>query len=127
MSNVALKFGVVVAVLGMAGCARTTYVMVPTPPAPPVGALLQACTDHAAKAQRNAFGTDFRGLQFNTAQAVIASPMQPVGTQDVAAVYDGEGVWFGQPQGAMGEWRKVRYHCMLNPAGQVVYSFVRGY
>ena len=127
MNTVALKFGVVVAVLGMAGCARTTYVMVPTPPSPPAGALLQACTDHAAKAQRGAFGHEFRGLQFNTAQAVLAAPLQPVGTQPVGAVYDGEGVWFGQPQGAMGVWRKVRYHCMLNPAGQVVYSFVRGY
>lgn len=125
MTRKVLQLALFLPVLAAAGCAQTRYVMVPTPPNPPAGELLQACTDHAAKAQRNAFGSDFRGLQLNTAQAILAAPSQPIGAQDVAAVYDGEGVWFGQPKGTMGEWRKVRYHCMLNPAGQVVYSFVR--
>jgi len=108
-----------------AGCTTTRYMNVATPPAPPAGKPLQACTTHAAKAQRAAFGNEFRGLQLDALQAVLVAPSLPVGAQPVAAAYDGEGTWFGQPQGTMGEWRKVRYHCLLNPAGQVVYSFVR--
>ena len=106
-------------------CTQTRYVAVPVPSAPPGGKVLQACTDHAARSQRAAFGDEFRALQLNSQNAVLAAPEQPVGSQSVAAAYDGEGVWFGRPQATMGEWRKVHYHCLLNPAGQVVYSFVR--
>ena len=109
----------------MTACTQTRYVAVPVAPPPPGGKLLQACADHAAASQRAAFGDEFRALQLNTQNAVLAAPEQPVGNQTVAAAYDGESLWFGRPQGTMGEWRKVRYHCLLNPAGQVVYSFVR--
>jgi hypothetical protein len=87
--------------------------------------MLQACADHAASAQRSTFGSEFRGLQLDTRNAVLTSPAETVGNQAVAAAYDGQGTWFGQPQGALGEWRKVRYHCLISPAGQVVYSFIR--
>lgn len=106
-------------------CTQIRSVAVPVSAPPPGGKLLQACADHAAASQRAAFGDEFRALQLNTQNAVLAAPGQPVGNQKVAAAYDGEGLWFGRPQGTMGEWRKVRYHCLLNPAGQVVYSFVR--
>jgi hypothetical protein len=109
----------------LGGCVQTRYVALPTPPAPPAGRMLQACADHAASAQRGTFGGDFRALQLDTRNAVLASPAETVGNQPVAAAYDGTGTWFGQPQGALGEWRKVRYHCLISPAGQVVYSFIR--
>jgi hypothetical protein len=111
--------------LGLAGCTQTRYVNIPVAPPPPGGPVLQACADHAAGSQRTAFGDEFRGLQLNTQNAILAAPTQTVGNQAVAAVMDGEGLWFGRPHGTMGEWRKVRYHCLLNPAGQVVYSFIR--
>ena len=109
----------------LSGCAQTRYVAVPVAPAPPGGPILDACTSHAAHAQRAAFGDEFRGLQLNTTHAVLAETTAPVGNQPVAAAFDGEGVWFGRPHGTQGEWRKVRYHCLFSPAGQVVYSFVR--
>jgi hypothetical protein len=108
-----------------AGCTHTQYVpvMVPTPlRATPQ---LQACVDHAAQAQRTTFGEAFRGLQFDTAQMVATAPQNPVGQQKVGLVFDGNGTWWGRPQGTQGEWRRVRFHCLFNPAGQVVYSFVR--
>ncbi len=123
------SIGTMAMALWLAGCTHphplTRLVEVPLPPPPPGGALLDACANHAAHAQRMSFGQEFRGLQLDTYQAVLTSPAQPVGSQQVAAVYDGEGTWFGRPQGTQGEWRKVHYHCLLNPAGQVVYSFIR--
>ena len=122
MTKYLIGFGVAAAV---SGCVQTRYVAVPVDMPPPGGRVLQACTDHAATAQRKAFGNEFRGLQLDTLQAVLAAPETPVGNQPVAVAYDGEGTWFGQPHGTLGEWRKVRYHCLVSPAGQVVYSFIR--
>ncbi len=113
-------------VLGALGaCSQTRYVAIPVAPPPPGGALLQACTDHAARSQRATLGDTFRSLQLNTYNAVLTAPRHNIGSQPVAAVYDGEGLWFGMPHGTLGEWRAVRYHCLLNPAGQVVYTFIR--
>lgn len=120
-----LKTAFFASIFVLTGCTQTHYVATPVAPPPPGGPVLQACTQHAARAQRAAFGEEFRGLQLDTMHAVLAAPQQPVGSQPVAAAFDGTGTWFGRPQGTMGEWRKVRYHCLVSPAGQVVYSFVR--
>jgi hypothetical protein len=110
----------------LGACAQPTrYVAVPVPTSAPATPVLQACADHAASAQRQAFGERFRGLQFDSAQLVLASPAGKVGSQQVGAVYDGNGQWYGRQPGTMGEWRAIRFHCMVSPVGNVVYSFVR--
>lgn len=109
----------------LGGCTQTRYVAVPVPQDAPATPVLQACADHAAAAQRQAFGERFRALQFDSAQLVLASPMRKVGSQEVGAVYDGNGQWYGRQPGTMGEWRAIRFHCMVSPVGNVVYSFVR--
>ena len=109
----------------LGGCTQTRYVAVPVPPSAPATPVLQACADHAAVAQRDAFGDTFRALQFDSANLVLASPLNKVGSQPVGAVYDGDGQWYGRQYGTMGEWRKIRFHCMVSPVGNVVYSFVR--
>lgn len=109
----------------LGGCVETRYVAVPVPQSAPATPVLQACADHAANAQRDAFGDKFRALQFDSADLVLASPSQKVGSQTIGAVYDGNGQWYGRPAGTMGEWRAVRFHCMVSPVGNVVYSFVR--
>lgn len=108
-----------------AACAQVKYVAVPVNPPLPKTPVLQACADHAANAQRQTFGNTFTGLQFDTANLVLAKPHGAVGSQQVGAVYDGDGQWFGRPYGTMGEWRRIRFHCMISPVGEVVYSFVR--
>jgi len=121
---VMIMLGVLALLLG--ACAQPVkYIAVPTVTDAPATPVLQACAEHAARAQRQAFGESFRALQFNRAGLVLASPMNKVGSQDVGAVYDGDGVWYGRPAGSMGEWRSVRFHCMVSPMGNVVYSFVR--
>ncbi|RYG59159.1 MAG: hypothetical protein EON60_11255 [Alphaproteobacteria bacterium] len=109
----------------LGGCTQTRYVAVPVPQSAPATPVLQACADHAAAAQRQAFGERFRGLQFDSGQLVLASPANKVGSQEVGAVYDGNGQWYGRQPGTMGEWRAIRFHCMVSPVGNVVYSFVR--
>lgn len=109
----------------LGGCTQTRYVAVPVAPSAPATPVLQACADHAAAAQRTAFGDSFKALQFDSANLVLASPQNKVGSQTIGAVYDGNGQWFGRPAGTMGEWRAVRFHCMVSPVGNVVYSFVR--
>lgn len=113
------------AALAAAGCTETKYVDVPVMPVLPKTPVLDACAEHAATAQRSEFGDSFRGLRLDTKDLILTAPAVPVGTQPVGAVYDGRGVWYGQPWGTMGEWRRVRFHCLVNPKGQVVYSFVR--
>lgn len=115
----AIGFVGILAVLG--GCTSTQYVSVPAVPAMDASPQLQACAVHASGAQKAAFGDDFNGLQLNTQGLIVTAPKLPVGKQQVSAIYDGEGQWFG-----VREYRKVRFHCMISPAGQVVYSFVRG-
>lgn len=109
----------------LGGCSETRYVAVPVPQVAPRTPLLQACANHAAMAQRDAFGDDFRALQFDSANLVLTAPAGKVGSQAVGAVYDGDGQWFGRPHGSMGEWRAVRFHCMVSPKGNVLYSFLR--
>lgn len=112
---------VLLGVLALYGCTETRYVEVPVKPELLAGPELKACEAHASKAQKDVFGSDFSMLQFSTRGMVLTAPTEAVGKQRISAVYDGEGEWFG-PR----EWRKVRFHCMISPAGQVVYSFVRG-
>jgi hypothetical protein len=109
----------------LGGCTETRYVAVPVPQVAPATPVLQACADHAARAQRDAFGDSFRALQFDSANLVLATPHNKVGSQPVGAIYDGDGQWYGRPAGTMAEWRAVRFHCMVSPVGNVVYSFVR--
>ena len=123
---VMLAVALVATLLG--GCTeRVRYVAVPTLPPAPVTPVLHQCAEHAARAQKQAFGDTFRGLQFDRAGLVLAMPTTRVGRQEVGAVYDGEGQWYGRPDGTRGEWRSVRFHCMVSPLGNVVYSFVRAY
>lgn len=109
----------------LGGCTETRYVAVPVPQTAPATPVLQACADHAAVAQREAFGDSFRALQFDASNLVLAAPNEKVGSQEVGAVYDGDGQWFGKPYGTMGEWRAVRFHCLVSPKGNVLYSFLR--
>lgn len=109
----------------LGGCTETGYVAVPVAQMAPATPVLQACADHAAAAQRDAFGDKFRALQFDSANLVLAAPGNKVGSQQVGAVYDGDGQWYGRPAGTMAEWRAIRFHCMVSPVGNVVYSFVR--
>ena len=126
--KVALSAAVVAVALGACATQQDVhYVAVPTPQPAPVTPALQACAQHAARGQREAFGNTFTGLQFDTAGLVLTAPEGKVGKQAVGAVYDGDGQWFGRPYGRVSEWRRIRFHCMLSPAGKVVYSFVRSY
>lgn len=120
-----LMFMVLAALAG--GCTQVKYVAVPVAPPLPKTPVLQACAEHAADAQRATFGAAFSGLQFDTANLILTKPHGAVGSQPVEAVYDGDGQWFGRPYGTMGAWRKIRFHCMISPVGEVVYSFVRQY
>jgi hypothetical protein len=122
-----MRYGVMAAVaaLAVSGCTEVRYVGVPVVPTPVKTPYLQACADHAANAQRAAFGDVFTSLQFDSANLLLTSPDGKVGNQEVGAVYDGDGAWYGRPMGTNGEWRRVRFHCMVSTAGQVVYSFVR--
>lgn len=126
MAGGLVVMGLLAAAAALLGaCTETRYVAVPVPQSAPATPVLQACADHAAAAQRKAFGERFRALQFDSAQLVLASPMNKVGSQEVGAVYDGNGQWYGRQPGTMGEWRAIRFHCMVSPVGNVVYSFVR--
>lgn len=126
MAGGLVVMGLLAAAAALLGaCTQTRYVAVPVPQSAPATPVLQACADHAAAAQRQAFGERFRGLQFDSAQLVLASPANKVGRQEVGAVYDGNGQWYGRQPGTMGEWRAIRFHCMVSPVGNVVYSFVR--
>ena len=80
---------------------------------------LQACADHAASAQASV-ADDFRVLRFDTERLIALPVRETVGSQQIAGVYDGQGARYGSK-----EYRLVRFHCLQNPAGQVVYSFVR--
>lgn len=115
----------VVGMLG--GCAgqQVKYVAVPSVPDAPATPVLAQCANHAARAQREAFGEAFRALQFNASGLVLTTPRQAVGNQQIGAIYDGNGLWYGRPAGTMGEQRAVRFHCMVSPMGNVVYSFIR--
>jgi hypothetical protein len=117
-------------VLMVTACTETRYVGVPMPDyavvTPAMTPVLQACADHAANAQKAAFGDSFKALQLDTDNLVVAKASGNVGKQPVGAIFDGEGQWYGRPTGTMGEWRRVKFHCMVSPVGNVVYSFVRG-
>jgi len=114
----------------LAACAGTQtvhYVAIPTPAPAPDSPQLHACAAHAARGQRAAFGDSFTGLKLDSAGMVLTASDGPVGTQAIGAVYDGDGEWLGRPYGRVSEWRRIRFHCMVSPAGKVVYSFVRSY
>lgn len=81
---------------------------------------LQACVDHAANAQVSVNRDSFKMLRFDTSNLLEAEIRQMVGSQPVSDVLDGEGAYWGTK-----EFRAVTFHCLLNPQGQVVYSFVR--
>lgn len=81
---------------------------------------LQACVDHAANAQVQVNRESFRMLRFDTNSLLEAEVRQMVGKQAVSDVLDGEGAYWGEK-----EYRAVSFHCLLNPEGRVVYSFVR--
>lgn len=116
-----MKNAMILMAMGLAACAPVRYVAVPVAPELPVTPVLQACADHAASAQKKAFGEEFRLLQLDTAGLVLTAPEARVGSQDVGAVYDGMGSWYGAQ-----EFRRVKFHCLISTRGQVVYSFVRG-
>lgn len=120
MSNGIVFAGILMAAGMLVGCGDTHYVAIPAAPMLPATPGLQACADHAAGAQKQAFGERFNGIQFNTNDLVLTAPSLPIGTQPVGVVYDGQGQWYGTQ-----EYRRVKFHCMLSPSGQVVYSFVR--
>lgn len=113
--------GFMAVLAALAGCAETRYVEVPARPVVAESPALRACVAHASAAQAAVYGSDFSMLQVLPQGMVVTAPRLPVGKQQVSAVFDGEGQWFG-PR----EYRRVRFHCMISPAGQVVYSFVRG-
>lgn len=125
------KISLAVAVAtALTACTETRYVAVPMPDyavvTPQLTPVLQACADHAAKGQRDSFGESFKALQLDADNLVVTKTAGKVGRQEVGAIFDGQGQWFGRPAGTMGEWRRVKFHCMVSPVGNVVYSFVRG-
>lgn len=62
----------------LGGCTETRYVAVPVPQTAPATPVLQACADHAAVAQRAAFGDSFRALQFDASNLVLSrQPLTP--------------------------------------------------
>lgn len=105
----------------VAACTEVRYVEVPSPAEMADSRRLQACADHAFRAQKAVFGSDFSALRLSAAGVAVAAPRLPVGKQRVGEVYDGVGEWYG-----VREYRKVRFHCMFSDSGQVLYSFVRG-
>lgn len=87
---------------------------------PAVALDLQRCADQAAVDQKTMFGSDFRMLRYDMA-GLMSQPLNSyVGQQYVASVQDGEGHWYGKR-----EYRKVRFHCLQDQGGRVVYSFIR--
>jgi hypothetical protein len=87
---------------------------------------LAACASSAAMGQRQALGESFKMLQLTTEDLLIIRPTGPVGRQRVAYAYDGTGDWWAKNGQNRPEWRKIRFHCLVSPQGQVVYSFVKG-
>lgn len=113
--------GLMAIVLAVAGCAAQPRPVVYAVPAPaPADGFLQACADHAAAGIRAGGNPQFRRLRLETAGLYKAPLHREVGRTYVDTVQDGYGAWYGQK-----EWRRVRFHCLSDGAGQVVYSFVR--
>lgn len=111
----------------LAGCAsHMTDARVAAQPVVPVAPYLSACAAHAARGQRTALGDTFKMLQLSTDGILVVKPTGPVGYQPVAYAYDGTGDWWAQVVPGRTEWRKIHFHCLVNPQGHVVYSFVRG-
>lgn len=94
-------------------------VMYATPQPAPADVELQACANHAAAAAKES-GQDFKRLRLDTAGRSMLPFDSYVGNTYVATVQDGYGQWFGRK-----EWRAIRYHCLTDNNGQVLYSFVR--
>lgn len=117
---------VLMALVGMAGfslagCSTCCDkpVMYATPQPAPADVELQACANHAAAAAKGS-GQDFKRLRLDTAGRSMLPFDSYVGNTYVATVQDGYGQWFGRK-----EWRAIRYHCLTDNNGQVLYSFVR--
>ena len=87
---------------------------------PNVAADLQYCADHVAQGQRAALGSAFQMLRLEKDGLLVQPVQQYVGSQYVARLQDGEGVWYGRK-----EYRMVRFHCLQAEDGRVVYSFIR--
>ncbi len=87
---------------------------------PAVALDLQRCADQAAADQKAVFGSDFRMLRYDMAGLMTQPLNDYVGSQYIANVQDGEGHWYGKR-----EYRKVRFHCLQDQDGRVVYSFIR--
>ncbi|MCP5405538.1 MAG: hypothetical protein H6922_04890 [Pseudomonadaceae bacterium] len=116
------KIAILAVALGLAGCAAQPRAVVYAVPKPvPADAALQACADHAAAGIRASGQSDFRRLRLETSGLYKAPFQRYVGNTYVDTIQDGHGEWFGA-----NSWRKVRFHCLSDGSGQVVYSFVRG-
>jgi hypothetical protein len=115
----------------LAGCTAPQRVVVypylyPAPAeTPSPNAALQACADHAARAQKDARGSDFEMLRLNSAGLDQLPFESYVGQQYVSQVLDGTGVWWGRNFDGESEYREVRFHCLTAPRERVVYSYVR--
>ena len=116
-----LGFGLLAFVAMVSGCTRVqeVYYYNPAPVNLPVRAV-EACEAHAGGVQQARYGQDFRFILANANGLGVYGVPDPVGTQQVAMALDGTAdLW------RSGEYRKVRWHCLVNPDGRVVYSFVR--
>lgn len=124
VSKILAILAVAGAAVVVSGCAQTSgccgeKVVYAQPRPEPADAVLKACADHTANAAR-ASGQDFKRMRLDTAGRYKAPLEQYVGDTYVATVQDGYGEWHGRK-----EWRAIRFHCLSDAAGQVVYSFVR--
>ena len=100
-------------------CGPTIQYAYPQPQ--PADATLQACANHAAAGIHGQGNTDFKYLKLETADMFSAPFRRYVGNTYVETVQDGYGTWYGRTQ-----WQRVRFHCLSDAEGQVLYSFVRG-
>lgn len=118
---------VLMALMGvaMSGCASSACcggekpVQYAVPQPAPADLDLQACANHAAAAAKES-GQDFKRMRLDTAGRFKLPFEGYVGNTYVATVQDGYGQWYGRK-----EWRAIRYHCLSDNNGRVLYSFVR--
>lgn len=113
---------VVLVVLGLVGCAvrpEVTYYMSPAPWALPV-AQIKACEAHAGLVQQERLGANHRFLLIDPKGVGAFAVPLPVGRQAMEMALDGTAdVW------RKGEYRRVRWHCLVAADGTVAYSFIR--
>lgn len=115
----------ILATLSLTACAalrptpQLVYIYQPAPTHLPVAAAT-ACQQHASMAQLMRHGSNFQVLQVNPIGLLASPVIHPIGSQPAAMALDGTAdIW------RKGEYRRVRWHCLVNTQNQALYTYVR--